>query len=469
MSSDQTKTKLDSSFILNQPLPHFEEPDLGTRKLLIVDDDLLILRALERLLKGLSDVELIICSDPHEAIRIIDTQRIAVLISDQIMPQMNGLELLRYTNLTSPSTISIMLTGERDMDLAVKAINNSEVFRFITKPWKNDHLIEMIRLALSQHQLNVSREHYQSFIQTQNQRLQSINEELESRVVKRTQELEESRSKIRHLYQELEGSFDGTLGLMLSIMALGDPVIVDHCSRTTERVRHFAQHLDLSDDMRTQLVRASMLHWIGLVNAPRDMLNKPREQFNSEELAAWEFHPLLGQQILQSIPSLRIVAEIILNYTRPFRQNKDTGSEFFGGQVEALSAEVTRCCFILNICSSYEWERTWQSRRPTINLRRIYEISSQRLRMASGEIYQPTLVEKFCAFLDSKSAERREEVTLYSLMELKEGMVLSRAIETPAGLPMVAAETTITHELIERLIFFEDTYDEWFEQIFVWA
>lgn len=469
MSGRREVDKLSSSYVLSQPLPTFEEPEVGVRKLLIVDDDNLILRALERLLRPLPQIELLICSNPKDALKLIDQQDIAVIISDHIMPQMNGLDLLRYAGLTSPQTISIMLTGERDMELAVKAINNGDVFRFITKPWKNEHLLEMLRLALDQHQLNRSRLFYQRFIQTQNQRLKGINEELESRVIERTRELEESRAQIRNLYKELDGSFDATLQLMLSLMELGDPVIVDHCERTATRVKQFASYLGLDEQLKTHLSRAALLHWLGLINAPKELLFKPRDQFNPEEKAAWEFHPLLGQQILQHIPSLNTPGQIILHYMRPFRKDNDAISDFFGAAADSLSEEILRCCFILHICSAFEWERTWQSKRQSINIRRLYDTSAQRLRMYSSELYHPILVEKFCAYLASAVEDQREEIILYSLMELKEGMILSRPIETPSGLPMVAAETTITRELIERLIFFEDTYDEWFEQIFVWA
>ena len=468
MSLQDGRSNPASSYVLSQPLPSFIEPEVGARKALLVDDDPLILRALERLLRGIEGVELIICSDPREAMRTLAEDTIAVLVSDQLMPQMNGLELLRYAGVTSPNTICIMLTGERDMDLAVRALNNGDVFRFITKPWKNEHLIEMLRLALDQHQLKLSRQHHQRFIEEQNQRLQTINEELEARVIARTRDLEESRAKIRTLYQELEGSFDATLKLMLAIMEMGDAVIVDHCQRTAERVRQFSAYLDMPEGQRQALTRAAMLHWLGLVNAPRELFSKPQEHYSPEERAAWEFHPILGQQILTSIPSLHVPAQIILHYMRDYHQDRDSVHELFGAH-EALPEELQRSCYILRICSAFEWERTWQAKRQALQTRRLYESAAHRLKMQSAQAYHPVLVEKFCACLEASREEDRQELVLYSITELKEGMVLARAIETPSGLPMVAAETTITRELIERLIFFEDTYDEWFDQICVWA
>jgi diguanylate cyclase (GGDEF)-like protein len=121
----------------------------SVEKILIVDDEINILRAMKRQLRDKFDID--IAQGGAEALNLIlnENKRYSVVISDMNMPGMNGLELLEAFKTKSPDTIRIMLTGNSDQDTAKNALNKGEVFRFITKPCPIEELIETIESALS--------------------------------------------------------------------------------------------------------------------------------------------------------------------------------------------------------------------------------------------------------------------------------------------------------------------------------
>jgi response regulator RpfG family c-di-GMP phosphodiesterase len=114
-------------------------------KVLLVDDEERILRSLGLLLR--MQYQVFATSDGYEALEILKREKIHVLISDQRMPIMMGSELLRHARDIAPDTIRILLTGYADADAALEAVNEGEIFRYITKPWGPKELRDTIAQA----------------------------------------------------------------------------------------------------------------------------------------------------------------------------------------------------------------------------------------------------------------------------------------------------------------------------------
>ncbi|HOQ49929.1 MAG TPA: response regulator, partial [Candidatus Kapabacteria bacterium] len=126
------------------------------KKILFVDDEINVLHGYRRNLRSLFDVH--IANSGSEALKIIAEQGdFAVIISDYRMPEMDGIELLHKVKEISPDTIPdtirIILTGFADMQIAIEAINEGNIFRFLTKPLPTDKLINSINDALEQYRL----------------------------------------------------------------------------------------------------------------------------------------------------------------------------------------------------------------------------------------------------------------------------------------------------------------------------
>jgi DNA-binding NtrC family response regulator len=114
--------------------------------LLFVDDEPSIVTALRVVFR--SGYQVTVTTDPQEAIEFLKTRHFDVVVSDQRMPQMTGVELLRHAFELSPTTVRILLTGYSDTDAVVGAINDVEVHRFLQKPWDNVKLKHVVDEAV---------------------------------------------------------------------------------------------------------------------------------------------------------------------------------------------------------------------------------------------------------------------------------------------------------------------------------
>jgi DNA-binding NtrC family response regulator len=124
-------------------------------RILFVDDDEDIRLGLELSLRKLH-YQLEFAASPHEALRILATRPADVVISDHLMPGMTGLEFLNIVHDRFPDTVRIMLTGHADIQTAIKAINQGEIYRFLTKPC--DPVELQVTLHLACERLELERE-----------------------------------------------------------------------------------------------------------------------------------------------------------------------------------------------------------------------------------------------------------------------------------------------------------------------
>ncbi|OGX30560.1 MAG: hypothetical protein A3G37_00585 [Omnitrophica WOR_2 bacterium RIFCSPLOWO2_12_FULL_46_30] len=116
--------------------------------ILLVDDEQNILSTLTRLLRA-DDREIMTAGDSQEGLKKLkDNNGADLVISDNKLPNISGLDFLVKVKQLYPDTIRILITGYPDLESAIKAINNGQVYRFITKPWENEELKLTVRQAL---------------------------------------------------------------------------------------------------------------------------------------------------------------------------------------------------------------------------------------------------------------------------------------------------------------------------------
>ncbi len=118
-------------------------PDKAT--LLFVDDEERIVRSLKMLFRR--DYHVFTATEGAKAIELVKREKIHVVVSDQRMPQMLGVELLRAIRETSPNTMRLLLTGYSDLDAIIDSINEGEIFRYINKPWDPSDLRDIVAKA----------------------------------------------------------------------------------------------------------------------------------------------------------------------------------------------------------------------------------------------------------------------------------------------------------------------------------
>lgn len=116
------------------------------KSLLIVDDEENVRRALERALRG-EGYAMRFAASGKEALELMRQDPADLVLSDHMMPSMTGLELMREVRRLHPDSLRIILTGYADLEMAIAAINEGEIYRFLTKPWDQVELQVTVRLG----------------------------------------------------------------------------------------------------------------------------------------------------------------------------------------------------------------------------------------------------------------------------------------------------------------------------------
>jgi diguanylate cyclase (GGDEF)-like protein len=171
--------------------------------LLVVDDEPYILSTLAAL--AAADFDVLTAASAPDAMQVFARREIDIVITDQMMPGMTGVQLLEWVREHSPHTIRLMMTGLARLEDAVDAINCGQVHRYLFKPWRSAELLQILRNAAKT--FTLERSHEQLLDE-----LRQLNQRLEERVQQRTWELEEAN---RHLQQK---------NTMLEKLALTDPL-----------------------------------------------------------------------------------------------------------------------------------------------------------------------------------------------------------------------------------------------------
>lgn len=170
--------------------------------LLVVDDEPYILATLSALLTPEFDV---LTVDSGEAAQeLFRTREIDLILSDQKMPRMSGVQLLEWVRQNHPKTVRLLMTGFADLEEAVDAINRGQIFRYIFKPWRTEELLDILRSGSRTFLLERSHEQLLEELRKVNDELRTLNVQLEQRVAERTKDLEEANHELEQKNKMLE-------------------------------------------------------------------------------------------------------------------------------------------------------------------------------------------------------------------------------------------------------------------------
>jgi two-component system NtrC family sensor kinase len=184
-------------------------PDTGVEStLLVVDDDEHVRRALRRVLRR-SRCKVLDAPDAQAALELLEQEAIQVVVSDYRMPGMSGVELLRAVKSRWPRIQRVLLTGQADSAAIEEAVNQSEIFRFIWKPWDDGHLLITIQSAVDQFWMVEENARLQKLLHERNAELERLNRDLDGKLAARSAALVRAA-------QEWRACFD----------ALGDPLAI---------------------------------------------------------------------------------------------------------------------------------------------------------------------------------------------------------------------------------------------------
>lgn len=331
-------------------------------KILIVDDEPANLRALERLFAERYSV--ITATSGEQGLLLLDTHNVALIISDQRMPGMTGIEFLKKAAELRASTVRMLLTGYTDVDALVESINSGVVYRYITKPWSNSDMLQSVQRAV---------EHYES--RRKQCGLVEENHRLEDRLKK---------------------TVKGLVRLALEMLDVKSPKISAHSRRTAAYAEAMGRALNLTDRDVEQLTLAAMLHEVAHVRMPGHLLARTTPLRSSEMLLMQDYFKC-GVKLLADIPDLDEVAAAI-DFQHDHFDGHASPHRLSGEQIPLFSR-------IIAIVDSYD-----EMREPSAFTNGFsHDDALLVLQAAAGRKYDPALVATFASLeLPTAVTERRE-------------------------------------------------------------
>src|SRR5438876_5585875 len=231
-----------------------------------------------------------------EALALLDSgEEYELMLSDLMMPGMDGIALLEAAKERFPDMPVLMVTAVTDVSVALGAIRTG-AYDYLLKPFERDQLLAAVRRALENRRLKLENRAYQT--------------NLEALVTARTEQL-------RQAISTLEKSYDITLEALGNALDLKDAETEGHSKRVTAFTIAIARAMGLSPDQIRVIARGAFLHDIGKMAIPDAILRKPGA-LDPDEVAIMREHCYRGYQILRRIPFLTEAAEIVYAHQEKF-------------------------------------------------------------------------------------------------------------------------------------------------------
>ena len=184
------------------------------RTLLLVDDEEAILSSLKRLFRR-DGYDILTASSGAQGLSLLAGQPVGVILSDQRMPGMTGIEFLREAKRLHPHTVRITLSGYTDLQSIIEAVNEGSVFKFLTKPWDDDLLRGHVAQAFEQSDMAADNRRLGEAVQQANRELAVANQRLE--------QLVRDESALRQAMQRAAGAARDALdALPMAVFGVGD-------------------------------------------------------------------------------------------------------------------------------------------------------------------------------------------------------------------------------------------------------
>jgi CheY-like chemotaxis protein len=354
---------------------------------LCVDDEPQILAGLSVSLRR--RYEVLPATSGAEALAVLASRpNVAVVLSDMRMPVMDGAAFLARAKDTAPDAVRMLLTGYSDIDAAMNAVNQGQIFRFLTKPCPTMTLLSSMYHAVEQHKLVTG-----------------------ERVL-------------------LEQTLRGVIKTLTDLLALTSPVSFGRAARVRFKVSKLAAALELPD--RWQVEVAAMLSQLGgIVLAPATAERVYHGQpLSEDERRTVARVPEITDQLLANIPRMEDVRGILAASSKPYL--------YFEAIEEEREARLARAGHVLKIAIDFDaLETTHRSSVAAIDA----------LQARAGD-YDASVLAALPALLGPGSTH---EPRVVSFADLKAGMIVAEDVHIDSGALLVARGLELTAGMVERV------------------
>jgi response regulator RpfG family c-di-GMP phosphodiesterase len=358
-------------------------------RILFVDDDPNILAAFSRQLRARFDIDTALGGE--EGLSAVDSRGpYAVIVADMRMPGMDGIQFLSRAKQSAPDSVRIMLTGHSDGQTAIDAINQGNIFRFLTKPCAHSQLVAILNDSVRQYRLIMAEK------------------------------------------ELLEETLKSSIRVLTDLLSIVNPSAFGRASRVRCLVRDLATVLKVDEPWQMEV--GAMLSQVGCVTVPEETLAKVYhgEALSTEELHMFQAHPKMGGELIRNIPRLEVTSEIIAYQEKHFDGAGMPGDDRTGHQIP-LGARILKIALDFDTLTS-----------AGRSCAEAYSI----MRTREGW-YDPSVLEALTSIVDLKSTQ---EISFVNVEDLTANMTLGDDVKTASGMLLISKGQEATPSIKMRLL-----------------
>lgn len=420
----------------------FQSARQQSRTVLLVDDDPLLLEVLIDEL-ALSPFDVVFASGGGEALQLLQARPIDIVVADYVMPGMDGIQLLAKIRELRPQTVRVLLTGFGNLDVARDAISRGEVFRILAKPWSHEELLETLEAAAHRASSDQNRERETLALKEKSDLLLTRSSVLEAAISEHIQTLAVARDEARGYSERMRNILAGLIRSLFGLSELRDARLARHSKNVADLSRSIAAYLKLENRQVRDIALAGLLHDVGHIGMPDEVLYSPHERLSDPAGARLRRHPGMSEAALSVVEELAAVCTLVRSHHERY--------DGTGYPERLMGEEIPLGAQILAVADHFD-ELTEGILLPR---RLSEEMAIRKIWETRGRGHAERVVDALLAVLhNSPSSSRRTEVLL-SVRELRPGMVLASDVTNEAGVIILKKGFLFDHKAIARLAEFE--------------
>jgi putative nucleotidyltransferase with HDIG domain len=374
-----------------------------TARILIIDDEPNVLSVLVSLLE--TDYNCTSAGSANEALWHLQRNRFDVILSDVMMPGMNGFELMGEIHGADPDAVIVLISGNLNIRSAIEALRRG-AFDYVTKPFSLDNVEAVVQRALRHRLLIQANRAYETH--------------LEDLVNQRTQELSMRNHELNDALEKLYVNYRATLRGLACALEARDNETRGHSDRVVAFCLRLGRQLTLSDQEMVALECGALLHDLGKIGVPDRILFKPGP-LDDDEWVLMRRHVEEGARILSGIEFLSDAAKVVYQHHEKF-----DGSGYLKGLSGKDIYIGARVFAVADAIDAFTSDRPYRAGRP-------FELVGEELHRCSGAHFDPRVIEAFDQIPLDEWRQIRETVSRSQDFSLGHGLPRDLVISFLAG------------------------------------
>lgn len=346
-------------------------------KILVIDDDVIFLKIILNRLSGKYNITT--ASSGMEGLELVIKEGpFALVAADYIMPEIDGTELLEKIRVISPDTVRMMITGIQDLQSLIDIINNTSIFRIISKPCSPEILGRVFEKGIEQYNLVLSEK-----------RKREEAEAAYKQLIEYAKAINESVVTLKNKNRELNNAYYDTINRLVVASEYKDEDTHEHIVRMSRYCALLAEKAGFPSDEVENILFASPMHDIGKIGIPDAILMKPGK-LDLSEFNEIKKHTLIGSKILEGSRAdiLILAASIAISH-----HEKWDGSGYpFGISGEKIPI-TGRIVAIADVFDALTSKRPYKEALPV-------EVAFDIIQKGKGNHFDPDLTDIFLNSFD---------------------------------------------------------------------